>query len=270
MLYRFTFAGLGLFCATMLGLLWRSEFAADQGGASVPLNLVWNKILTAPDNSSLELRRNGTKEGFCRWIPNVGEDLATGKIADEESQPEGMVTALSNYTLDIEGHITPVEVRARYRFHLHLELASNNEWKQFELQISEKKQTWDLKASQADQTVTLSFGDGTPGWRQSFRFDELKDPQKLLSGLDIPFLPLLLPGVMPSIPSSSNPLSLGLVWECKQDWLRLGHSRMRTYRLKAKIFDRFSVVVHVSRVGEILRAELPGQILLVNEAIAAF
>lgn len=272
MMYRMVFLALGAFCAAMHVQLWRSEFISDEGGAPVPTPLVWHKILTAPDNSSLEIRREGVKIGFCRWNPNVGEEVATGKVADESSTPEGMVTALSNYTIDLEGNLAPPEMQGHFRFHVHVEFGSNNAWKRLEAQIGERKTLWELKASEADGRGSLSYSEGlTQVWRQEFAFDDFKDPQKLLKELDLPVLPMLMPFLMPPAAAGGNTtLSLGLNWESRQDWLRFGHSRMRTYRVQSRLFDRYSAVLHVSRVGEIMRAELPGGVVLINEALAAF
>ena len=41
-----------------------------------------------------------------------------------------------------------------------------------------------------------------------------------------------------------------------------------SYRLQAKLFDLHRITFFVSPVGEILRAELPGNLILVNEALA--
>ncbi len=64
-------------------------------------------------------------------------------------------------------------------------------------------------------------------------------------------------------------LARGLVWEARSDWFALGHSRVRAYRIEARLLDTHRASVVVSRVGEILRVELPDDIVLVNEAIAA-
>lgn len=272
MVYRIVFLALGVFCAAMNVQLWRSEFISDEGGSPVPMPLVWQKILTAPDNSSLEIRRDGVKIGFCRWNPNVGEEAATGKVADESSAPEGMVTALSNYTIDLEGNLAPAEMQGHFRFHIHLEFGANNTWKKLEAQVGERKTLWEIKASDEDQRASLSYSEGLmPLWRQEFAFEDFKDPQKLLKELDLPLLPMLLPFLTPPATSGNRPsVALGLNWESRQDWLRFGHSRMRTYRIHSRLFDRYSAVVHVSRVGEIMRAELPGGVVLINEALAAF
>ena len=57
-------------------------------------------------------------------------------------------------------------------------------------------------------------------------------------------------------------------WVARNDWLKIGHAQVRVYRLQARLLDRYQIVVLVSRVGEILRVELPNGLLLVNEALS--
>ena len=58
---------------------------------------------------------------------------------------------------------------------------------------------------------------------------------------------------------------VALNWTAHYEWLRIGHNRVRIYRLEAKLLDRHRVVVLVSRVGEILRVEFPGDIKLITD-----
>ena len=50
--------------------------------------------------------------------------------------------------------------------------------------------------------------------------------------------------------------------------MKIGHAQVRVYWLRARLLDRYQIVVVVSRVGEILRVELPNGLLLVNEALS--
>jgi hypothetical protein len=65
-------------------------------------------------------------------------------------------------------------------------------------------------------------------------------------------------------------LKAGLKWEGREDSMRIGHSPVRTYRLHTRVLDRYQITIFVSRVGEILRVELPDEIVLVNDQLSAF
>ncbi|HVK59185.1 MAG TPA: hypothetical protein VM735_10415, partial [Candidatus Kapabacteria bacterium] len=113
--------------------------------------------------------------------------------------------------------------------------------------------------------------DGDSEWIHRFSFDDLRSPQQLSRIIDSPLLVALLPQYIPASVSTNTaaPLSLGLKWDAHYEWLRIGQNRVRIYRLEAKLLDRHRIVVLVSRVGEILRIELPGELKLINEVLFA-
>jgi hypothetical protein len=266
---RSVFFFIVLFWAVMNIWLWRSEIGGKyQLGSAVPAEAVWQKILTAPDDSALEIFRRGQKIGHCRWRANVGEEFTTGKIASE-SEVEGRVKHLSGYTLDVEGNFLLEELAGRLRVDLHASFATNNQWTQFTARASARPQMWELQARSAEQTVRLSGESEGEKWERVFSFSDLTDPTKLLRqfGSGLPAGLMALPGSF-SVPAGTQ-LAFGLKWEARKDWFSIGHSKVRAYRLSAKVLDRSPVVVFVSRVGEILRVELPHDIVLVNDAFVA-
>jgi hypothetical protein len=72
---------------------------------------------------------------------------------------------------------------------------------------------------------------------------------------------------LPSSPAAT--VSLGLEWEASTDWLPIGHTQMRVYRLEARLLGRFRAVILVSLEGEILRVELPDDIVLTNDVLTS-
>lgn len=106
MLKRAYFPLIIIFWVTMNILLWRSEMSGSKDtGSPVSLDAVWGKVLTAPDDSAMQLFFQGRKLGYCRWAPNVGAEEATGKIADEDYEPEGRVHKLKDNTVDCDGSL---------------------------------------------------------------------------------------------------------------------------------------------------------------------
>jgi hypothetical protein len=101
---KLSFALITLFWITMNALLWRAEFAGKEIGAEVPVSLIWEKILTSPDDSGLAVNIAGDRVGYIRWAPNIGEEASTGKIADENSDIEGRVKKLTGYTIHADGN----------------------------------------------------------------------------------------------------------------------------------------------------------------------
>ena len=271
---RALFVCLSLFWLTMNVLLWRSEFGAGrQVGSPVPLAVVWQKVLTAPDDSTLEIHRGGKRVGRCRWAPNVGQEVATGKAGTADIQPEGMVQRTTGYTIDVtDGHLILEQPGPLLRFNVHARFSTNHAWQEFSLQSNLRPANYTLRASALEEKVDLKVEDDAGRCECSYSFADLRNPQALLRNLTggVPLASgTALWGALGSaalLPDLRS-LSLGLKWEAREDWLKFGSSRVRVYRLQTRLLDRSAVVAVVSRVGEILRVELPGDILLVNEAL---
>lgn len=267
MTQRLILAGLALFWVTMNILLWRAEYAAkSQPGSPVDWRMVWHKILTAPDNSTLEITQRSKKLGQCRWAPNVGQEIASGKTAREDYLPEGRVQKLTGYSLDLEGSLELTPELNRFRFHLNLQFSTNQEWKEFTLRAGQRPQFWDLRSSAAEQSLQVRIETEQGKWERTFSFSELSQPEKLLSEFGLQ----LLPGILPKfdLRSGAAPGRLGITWEARMEWLKMAHASTRVYRLQGRLLDRYQAVVLVSRAGEILRVELPNNIVLLNEALS--
>jgi hypothetical protein len=273
MIKRLYFSAVILFWVTMNILLWRAEMGGQHGksGSPVPPDLVWTRILTAPDDSSLEVYQRGRRLGHCRWWANITEAQNQNQQNPGTESIEGRVERITGYTLDLEGNILINTNQPRLRFTWHSEFGTNKAWRNMSLKLYARPLTIDVKADAAAQTVTVARRDDESTWEQTFTFGDLSKPDKLLGALGLPFGGLLLAG-LPAMPSgdlgSIAKLDLGLNWEARNDWLEAGNARVRVYKLQARLFDKYHAVVHVSRVGEILRLELPGDVLLVNAAFS--
>ena len=90
MIARLPFLVFAGFWVTMNVLLWRMEFGSDGGDIPVPLQLVWRKILTAPDASSLSVYQNGERTGYCELSTSVGQQMAT--LDENKPPPESFAT----------------------------------------------------------------------------------------------------------------------------------------------------------------------------------
>lgn len=273
MIRRLYFWAVILFWVTMNILLWRAEMSGQRGksGSPVPPDLVWTRILTAPDDSSLEVYHRGRRLGHCRWWANITEPKNQNEQNPDIESIEGRVERITGYTLDLEGNILINTNQPRLRFTWHSEFGSNKAWRNMSLRLYARPLTIDVKADAAAQIITVARRDDESAWERTFTFSDLSKPDKLLGGLGLPFGGLLLSG-LPAMPSgdlkSIAKLDLGLNWEAQNDWLEAGNARVRVYRLQARLFDKYHAVVHVSRVGEILRLELPGDVVLVNDAFS--
>jgi hypothetical protein len=273
MMQRLTFVVLAAFWLTMSYLLWHSEMRGKgQIGASVPVEVVWEKILTAPDNSNMEIRQGTKRMGFLQWSANIGEEAVTGKVSNEEFQPEGMIRKLTEYTLDMNGSLLLGQPGKRYRFYASGRFDTNLTWKHLGFRLYQRPQLWEINASTETKKLGVLVTDGTERWEESFGFDELTSPEKIARRLGGPVLGNLVlemagPEVKARHSQPINQANLGIQWEAHNDWLKVGYAKARVYRLHAKFVDNQDITMYVSRVGEILKVELPYQITLINEEI---
>ena len=275
MIHRAVLILLTGFWLAMNVLLWRSEYGQrKQGGAAMPAEAVWQKMLMAPDTSSLTIYHHRKKVGFCHWITSVAQDLNTTKEADLPA--EGMVGRVSEYRVQLEGNVSIDNDSAnRLRFDGNLKLGRKMNWKEFGLRVNLRPTTWEIHSAAAEQSVHFRAEEGDASFDQVFHFSDLADPAKLarqlgdpaslgwLSAIGLPGLPVA------GMASGGAPMpSLDLKWHASHDSVRIGHSSVRAYRLETRLLDRYDIVIFVSRVGEILRVELPDEIVLLNDQLA--
>jgi hypothetical protein len=271
MRYRIYFVLVTMFFITMNVLLWRSEFGArGNTGAPVPAELVWEKVLTSPDNSYLEIRHHGDKVGRAHWAPSIGEELADEMVLSEELLPEGMIQRPTGYMLDFNGTVS-LDHLSRLNFDLTLKLNTNQAWRELTVKVRLKPVfSWELQSSAEKQTVRLSMEEDTQRSEREYTFADLRNPEKIARDLGGPTLSAALAGLGISLPKAApSTAPAGLKWEARNDRLKIGNNFIRVYRLEARLFDRIKIALFVSPVGEILRMELPDEIVLSNDALTS-
>lgn len=258
-----------VFWGVMTVLLWQSEFGGGKKvGSHVSAAVVWNKVLTSPDVSSLTIYHKKKKIGFCRWAATIGE--LKPNTNQEPFAPEGLVTEFKDFALNVEGNVVIDEFNNRARFEMDLKLTTNHAWQEFHLRITIRPDAWEIHSVAAEQSLVLKGQDPDGNWEKVFKFAELKNPDRLVQEVAGPVAWMFLGSLgLPQSSKSLSGVSLGLKWEARNDFLQLGHSQVRVYRLETKFFDRFPIVLIVSRVGEILRLELPHNLHAVNEAFSS-
>jgi hypothetical protein len=269
---RITFLLVTLFWMTMTYLLWRTEYVGhSELGSSVPVELVWRKILTAPDDSALQILHNGKKLGYCRWAANMGQDQAAGRILSDEVPSEETAPELTSYRLNLTGNVSMNDAGNRLKFDLELRLSTNKVWQTFDLRLNLRPTIWEVHSIASEQKVRLVTIEGRGRKsEQVFRFSDLQNPQALMQDMGIPaplgILGLASSGVQPQSGATNLArLDLGLNWSARNDWIPIGHTSVRAYRLDATLLERYRMHVIVSGVGEILRVDLPDGWELLND-----
>jgi hypothetical protein len=266
-IYRLALILITCFWVVMNLLLWRAEYGnRDQLASSVPASVVWQKMLTAPDSSSLSIFHHGKKIGFCHWMTSVGEELSNAK--EEDEPPEGMVARLTGYRIQIEGNLALAGSANRARFDGGLRLSTNQLWQDFNLRLNLRPVVWEIRSVAAEQKLHLKAIEGDASDERIFKFSDLQNPAALLQDLGGPLALGIFENLRLGAHASSTPApGLGLKWDAIRDSMHVRHASVRAYRLSTRLLDRYRIVIFVSRVGEILRVELPDDVVLTNDLL---
>lgn len=266
--------------------LWRMEYGASkQGGSVIPMDLVWEKLLTAPDSSGLAVMYKGQRIGFFRWTPTVKESGPGGEVTGTQPYVEGMVKEQLGYILHLEGSLSmPGDDTTRIRLEWRLDLENEEDWNSVYFALDNRKLERGVELSMVNETeeLELRFGGTKDRTSVTITREELQQPAKLLSKFGMGWAAPMIQGMtttavgaiagqnMGEIKSedvSRIPLSLALNWESRMDWREFGSSRVRVYRLTAQILEGEEISLVISRIGEIIEGKLPGGITFQNDQL---
>ena len=149
------------FWLAMSVLLWRSEFGHHRPFArTVPAQMVWQKMLTAPDVSNLEIRHGTNRVGYGRWRSDVGQEIATGALLPEDDPIEGLVPKLAYYTLDFDGNLTLPDFPSRLRFSLALKLDTNRVWQTLDARVVLRPDVYEVSVNAPAETARVHVDAG--------------------------------------------------------------------------------------------------------------
>jgi hypothetical protein len=260
---RITFAAIALFWVVMNVLLWRAEFGGGrETEAEIPIETVLERVLNAADDSVLTLRHHGQAIGQLRWNPSVIESAGDTNLPT--NLPEGMVRTPTGHLLDLELNLFGDTPSSRWRVLTHLALETNHVWRDLDLRLIQRPNVWQFTAVRGEKTMHLHVEEGRTASDQIFALSDFANPMALMG----PYATLLPKGLFPGAGLAAAPgTPAGLSWSARNDRLRVGHNRVRVYRVKVKLFDRFEGVAYFSRAGEVLKVTLPDNLVLVNEAL---
>lgn len=265
-------SAIAAFWAVMMFFLIRSEFGFGTGGTSGSLSpeVIWEKMLTAQDTSALEILFRGKKVGMCRWASGVTHDDAPKNSTEESLAGEGRVERLTGYTVELDGNVSIAALTNTLRFSTSGDFGTNLNWSQWEVHLTLKPVELTLSGQAGTGGFAVNFTDGIQSIQRSFNREQLRSPETLLRELPLP-MQLLIAGQVKSAMSangiSTNAATSAIRWTAGFDWMDLGHGSLRVYRLRGKLGDNLQIKIWVSRAGEILRAELPFQIVIVNNEL---
>jgi hypothetical protein len=261
MIPRVTFFFIAAFWVTMNLLLWRAEYGAHGGEISVPVELVWRKILTAPDASSLNIFQEGQRTGFCEF--STGVVTAMAQLDENSPLPAGLA-ASAGYKIRMSGSMGLGAITNRIHFNGQFQFSSLHDWRELSLKVSTSAVTVGIHSLATNQMVALEITSDGLTELHMLHFADLQNPDKLLrafagdadggflGGFELPELP-----AMTTLPQN-------LRWQASRERLTIGHEMVSVYRLETQILGN-KIVIYVSTLGEILRVDLPGSVTAMIE-----
>jgi hypothetical protein len=261
---RIAFILITLFWITMNLLHWRVEYGQTGGGSPVPVEVVLEKLLTSPDPSTLEIRHQDEAVGFAHWYPDPGED--PDKVYSEAYIPDGMVQGQRGLQVRFDASLSLPAQGTRVRVDATLELAPDHAWEVLDLQVATRDIQFKLRVDEPAQQLEWRLQ--APAFKLENQIDlrDARHPRKLLKGLGEPLESLLAGPWGTAVPDRVD-LAAGLQMDARLDWLPVGASRMRIYRLRARWQERYEAVLLINRAGEILRLDLPGGWRITNQGL---
>ena len=256
MIARLTFLGIALFWLVMNALLWRAEYGSHAGDTPVPAALVWKKVLQSPDASALTVFQNGKRMGYCEFSTTVARQMAA---LDDNKLPPEASAARADYQIHLAGNFALGNFTNRIKFDGNIRFSSSNEWRELNLKISSRLANAEVRSFATNQIVHIKIGDEDVSlFDRDVTFAELKQPDVLISSIAGNFAGTLLGAVIPS--GTTNSAAPKFQWNARLTRVQLGSALVPIYQLETRVLGQ-PVVIEVSKLGEILRVQLPGGIV---------
>jgi hypothetical protein len=252
---RLTFLGIVAFWITMNALLWRAEFGARGGDTPVPMQLVWRKILTAPDPSSLSVYQKGDRMGYCELSTGVGQQMAT--YDEDKPPPEGYVSH-AGYQVHLAGNVALGDFTNRLKFDGRVLFDRERQWEELNLRITSRTALIEIHSLATNGTVHARLSsDGVRVMERDFALADLQDPAAILRVITGNFGADWLSGfeLAEVLPDTTQKIE----WDARRTRVKIGTESVPVYRLETSLLGH-PVTVDVSTLGEILCVELPDDI----------
>jgi hypothetical protein len=249
---RLIFFAIAIFWLTMNALLWHAEYGANGSDTPVPLELVWRKILTAPDASSLSVYQNRERMGYCEFSTGIGQQMA---LADGDKPPPDSLVKAAGYQLHLAGNVSFGDFTNRFKFDGRVQFSSARQWRELNLKIISRLAGLEIHSVVTNQSVHVKItaeGDST---ERDLSFADLQNPAALIRAFAGNAADAWL-GVL-DLPDFTALAAQKPVWRATRTRVKIGSAAVPIYRLETGALGQ-SVTVDVSTLGEVLRVQLPG------------
>jgi hypothetical protein len=252
---RFTFAGVAIFWVTMNILLWRQEYGLRGGDTPIPMQLVWKKILTAPDSSSLSVYQNGDRMGYCEFSTSVGQQMAT--LDEDRPPPEGFATR-SGYQIHLAGNVAMGDFTNRLKFDGRIQFTPARRWQELTMKIATHFAAIEIHSLATNQYAHVKITSDGSVLERDVTFDDLSNPAAIVRTFAGNFGDTFL-GIVDLPQFTSDTAQQKVEWDARRTRVKIGAEAVPVYCLESSALG-YTMRVDVSTLGEILRIQLPNNI----------
>lgn len=253
---RLAFLAITAFWVTMNVWLWHDQYGGSQADDfDVPPELVWHKILTAPDSSSLSVYAHNERTGYCEFSTGVGQQMAN---LDEDRPPPAGLVARAGYQIHFSGNVALGGFTNRLKFDTRITFRTAREWSELALRLTTRNGMAEIHSVATNQTVRLRFNSDGMVYQHDLTFTELTNPgtlMRLIFGNWTDFLPGDMDFAELAAIRSTTPT---WQWTARRTRLLIGSEKVPIYRLQTSLLGR-TLTLDVSTLGDVLRVELPGE-----------
>jgi hypothetical protein len=256
MAHRLAFLALAAFWVTMNVWLWHDQYGGnDSDDFDVPPELVWHKILTAPDASSLSVYSANERMGYCEFSTGVGQQMAT---LDEDRPPPAGLVARAGYQIHFSGNVALGGFTNRLKFDTRVTFRTTREWSELSLRLTTRSGMAEIHSLATNQSVRVRFNSDGMVYQHDLPFAELTNPStlmRLLFGNWADFLPGDFD--LPELAAVRN-AAPAWQWTARRTRLLIGSEKVPIYRLQTSLLGR-TLTLDVSTLGDVLQLRLPGE-----------
>lgn len=239
----------------MNGLLWRAEFGSRGGDTEVPAVLVWRKVLTAPDASSLSVYQNGDRMGYCEVSTSLGQQMASVDV--DKPPPEGLAKQ-AGYQIHFAGNISFGDFTNRLKFDGTVQYATPRQWRELRLRVTSRLSAVDIYSQATNQSLHFRISNEGVVLERDLKFADLHNPASILRTFLDDFGGGLLNFIeLPELPPAGGQ---GVEWQAVRTRMKVGTETLPVYRVETFALG-YKVRIFISTLGEVLRVELPGDIV---------
>ena len=249
---RLTFLAIAAFWITMNVLLWRAECGSTGSDMPVPAELVWRKILTAPEGSSLSVYQNGDRMGYCEFFTSIGQQLAA---LDENKLPAEGFAASAGNQIHLVGNVALGDFTNRIKFDGRMQFSAGRQWRELSLKIASRLAVVEIHSLATNRVVHVKISNsGATLFEHDLAFAELENPSAIVRMFAGGFADAW-PGMVdwPAPGAAAQQIR----WAARLIRVKIGSEAVPVFRVETRVLD-WPVVMDVSTLGEILRVELPG------------